>query len=64
MRRTSAATSEAIGVLIADSNRMQAQLLTSALRRHPELHVNTAEWIPIPSLKPLPQSLPAWPCCR
>ena len=39
--RTSAATSDAIGVLIADSNRMQAQLLTSALRRHPEFHVTT-----------------------
>jgi DNA-binding NarL/FixJ family response regulator len=37
----SAATSDAMGVLIADSNRMQAQLLTSALRRfhlsHPEI---------------------------
>ena len=37
----SAATSDAIGVLIADSNRMQAQLLTSALRRHPEFHLTT-----------------------
>lgn len=34
------ATSEAIGVLIADSNRMQAQLLTTALRRHPEFHIS------------------------
>jgi DNA-binding NarL/FixJ family response regulator len=33
------ATSDAIGVLIADSNRMQAQLLISALRRHAEFHV-------------------------
>jgi DNA-binding NarL/FixJ family response regulator len=33
------ATSDAIGVLIADSNRMQAQLLATALRRRPELHV-------------------------
>ena len=38
---TSVATSDAIGVLIADSNRMQAQLLTSALRRHSEFHVAT-----------------------
>ncbi len=37
----SAATSDVIGVLIADSNRMQAQLLTSALRRHPEFHITT-----------------------
>jgi DNA-binding NarL/FixJ family response regulator len=36
---SSAATSNAIGVLIADSNRMQAQLLTSALRRRPEFHI-------------------------
>jgi len=28
-----------MGVLIADSNRMQAQLLTSALRRHSEFHI-------------------------
>jgi DNA-binding NarL/FixJ family response regulator len=37
----SAATSGAINVLIADSNRMQAQLLGSALRRRPEFHVST-----------------------
>jgi len=37
---SAAATSEAIGVLVADSNRMQAQLLTSALRRHPDFRVN------------------------
>jgi DNA-binding NarL/FixJ family response regulator len=38
---SSAATSDAMGVLIADSNRMQAQLLTSALRRHAEFHITT-----------------------
>lgn len=36
-----AATSAAIGVLIADSSRMQAQLLTSALRRRSEFHITT-----------------------
>lgn len=36
-------TSNAIGVLIADSNCMQAQLLTSALRRHPEFHIATCK---------------------
>jgi len=36
-----AATSDSIGVLVADSNRMRSQLLTSALRRHPEFHVTT-----------------------
>jgi len=38
---TLAASSDSIGVLIADSNRMQSQLLTSALRRHGEFHVAT-----------------------
>ena len=38
---SSAAASDAIGVLIADSNRMQAQLLTSALRRRAEFHIAT-----------------------
>jgi DNA-binding NarL/FixJ family response regulator len=41
MSPSSAATSNSIGVLIADSNRMQAQLLTSALRRRPEFHITT-----------------------
>jgi DNA-binding NarL/FixJ family response regulator len=36
-----AAPPKAIAVLIADSNRMQAQLLTNALRRHTEFHVAT-----------------------
>ncbi len=35
------ATSSAIGVLIADSSRMQAELLTSALRRRSEFRVFT-----------------------
>ena len=39
MSPQSAAASNAIGVLIADSNRMQAQLLASALRRRPEFHI-------------------------
>jgi DNA-binding NarL/FixJ family response regulator len=38
---SSAATSSAITVLIADSNRMQAQLLTSALRRRSEFRIST-----------------------
>src|SRR5258708_14467848 len=37
----SAATPDAIGVLIVDSNRLQAQLLTSALRRHAEFRIAT-----------------------
>ena len=39
MSAMSAATSDAIGVLIADSNRMQAQLLAGALRRRPEYRI-------------------------
>jgi DNA-binding NarL/FixJ family response regulator len=35
----SSAASNAIAVLVADSNRMQAQLLTNALRRRPEFEV-------------------------
>jgi DNA-binding NarL/FixJ family response regulator len=38
-----AATSDSIAVLVADSNRMQAQLLTNALRRHSELHISTCQ---------------------
>src|SRR5579872_1836096 len=41
MNKSFTAASAAIGVLIADSNRMQAQLLTSALRRRCEFRVTT-----------------------
>ena len=41
MSSSSAAVSPAITVLIADSNRMQAQLLTSALRRRSEFSIST-----------------------
>ncbi|HZQ68274.1 MAG TPA: response regulator transcription factor [Terriglobales bacterium] len=36
---SSCAPSQTIGVLVADSNRMEMQLLVSALRRHPEYRV-------------------------
>jgi len=39
MSLSSAPTSDGISVLIADSNRMQSQLLINALRRHPEFHI-------------------------
>jgi len=35
------AASESLSVLIADSNRMEVQLLSSALRRRPEFHIAT-----------------------
>ena len=38
--KVSAATSDAIAVLIADSNRMQSQLLTAALRRHADFQIS------------------------
>jgi len=38
---SSDATSAVIRVLIADSNRMQSQLLMSALRRHPEFEIHS-----------------------
>jgi DNA-binding NarL/FixJ family response regulator len=41
MSPSPAAASAAIAVLIADSNRMQAQLLTSALRRRSEFRIST-----------------------
>src|SRR5262249_3035799 len=40
---SSAATSVPIGVLIADSNRMQAQLLISALLRHSEFQITACD---------------------
>jgi DNA-binding NarL/FixJ family response regulator len=54
----SAASSEAIGVLIADSSRMQAQLLTSALRRHPEFHITTCHMDTISILQAVTSELP------
>jgi DNA-binding NarL/FixJ family response regulator len=41
MGSSSTAASDAIRVLVADSNRMQAQLLAGALRRRTELHIAT-----------------------
>ena len=41
MSSTSAVPSAAVSVLVADSNRMQSHLLTSALRRRSEFHVLT-----------------------
>jgi len=51
LRRPSAAASDTIGVLIADSNRMQAQLLSSALRRHAEFDIAICQMDPAYILK-------------
>ncbi|HKH98504.1 MAG TPA: response regulator transcription factor [Candidatus Sulfotelmatobacter sp.] len=54
-----AATSDAVNVLVADSNRMQAQLLTSALRRRPEFHVATCGMDAVSILQAVTSRLPA-----
>jgi DNA-binding NarL/FixJ family response regulator len=53
-----AATSASIGVLVADSSRMQAQLLTSALRRHAEFHVSTCPMNPAALLQAVAARMP------
>lgn len=40
---TSSATSSVVGVLIADSNHMQSQLLINSLRRHTEFHIRACQ---------------------
>jgi DNA-binding NarL/FixJ family response regulator len=59
MSRLSAATSAGIGVLIADSNRMQAQLLTGALRRRPEFRVRHCLMDTVSILQAMTAGLPA-----
>jgi DNA-binding NarL/FixJ family response regulator len=59
MNRLSAATSTGIDVLIADSNRMQAQLLTSALRRRPEFHVRHCPMDTVSILQAMTAGLPS-----
>lgn len=58
MNPSSAATSAAVGVLIADSNRMQAQLLTSALRRRSEFDISTCQMEIISILQAVTTKLP------
>jgi DNA-binding NarL/FixJ family response regulator len=52
------ATSHAIDVLVADSNRMQSQLLMSALRRRPELRVRACEMESASILRAVSDKLP------
>jgi DNA-binding NarL/FixJ family response regulator len=59
MSSVSGATSNAIGVLVADSNRMQAQLLTSALRRQPAFQVTTCSMDTISILQAVTQKSPS-----
>jgi len=53
-----AATSGAIALLVADSNRMQSQLLTSALRRRPDFQVATCFLDTISILEAVDKKLP------
>lgn len=53
-----AATPDAINVLIADSNRMQAQLLMSALRRRPEFRLHTCHMETVSILQAVTAKLP------
>ena len=53
------ATSHPIGVLISDSNRMQAQLLAGALRRHPEFSIATCPLDPASIDQTSPRRHPA-----
>jgi DNA-binding NarL/FixJ family response regulator len=41
MNARATSNSGAMSILVADSNRMQVQLLAGALRRHPEFHITT-----------------------
>ena len=58
MTSSDAATSHPIDVLVADSNRMQSQLLISALRRRPEFDVSSCQMEIISILRTVSQQLP------
>ena len=58
MTSSYAATSRPIDVLVADSNRMQSQLLIGALRRHPEFEVSSCEMETVSVLRAVSQKVP------
>jgi DNA-binding NarL/FixJ family response regulator len=58
MTSSSAATSRPIDVLVADSNRMQSQLLISALRRRPEFNVAACQIETASILRAISQKVP------
>ena len=55
---SSDATSDATRILIADSNRMQSQLLVSALRRHPEFEIHPCAMDTVAILRAIAESYP------
>ena len=58
------AAADVLCVLVADSNRMQARLLTNALRRRPEFRIATCRMETNPFSKVLPLAQSRWPCSR
>jgi len=58
MTSSSAATSRPIDVLVADSNRMQSQLLIGALRRRPEFNVAACLMETVSILRAVSQKAP------
>jgi DNA-binding NarL/FixJ family response regulator len=62
----SAATFNILHVLLADSNRMQAQLLTGALRRHPEFQISSCAMLPAAIMQAVASHAPqlALLCCN
>jgi hypothetical protein len=59
MTSSSAATSRPIDVLVADSNRMQSQLLISALRRRREFNVAACQMEAVSIVRAVAQKVPA-----
>jgi DNA-binding NarL/FixJ family response regulator len=58
MSARATSTSGAISILVADSNRMQVQLLAGALRRHPDFHVTICAMDTVSILKAVTPRLP------
>lgn len=58
MTSSSGATSHPVDVLVADSNRMQSQLLISALRRRPEFNVAACQMETVSILRAVAQRGP------
>ena len=54
----SSSTSSVLNVLVADSNRMQAQLLTAALRRRPEFQIHWCQMDPASILQAMAVDVP------
>ena len=58
MTSSSSAISHPVDVLVADSNRMQSQLLISALRRRPEFNVAACQMETVSILRAVSQKVP------